>query len=137
MAQARGGYRVDLWMDLTLEPMLKLWQGVGNIEHPSYFFLSEEDAREAKGDYEGTKPFKFAQTLWRLAQVEPHATLSFRQEIEEFVVNLPVAAAIGVCTANHTLGSGSVFQYYIPNWDQDERIFRTGRRFKFDAKAYP
>ncbi len=130
-AQAGSGYAVDVWMDLKLEPMTKLWQGVGGY---SEFFLSEEDARDARGSYEGTKAFKFAETLWRLAQVQPNATLGYRQEIAEFVVDLPVEAAVGVCTANRSLGSGSVFQYFIPGWQS--RIFRTGRTFKFGAKGY-
>lgn len=130
-AQAGSGYSVDVWMDLKLEPMTKVWQGVGGY---SDFFLSESDAREAKGAYEGSKPYKFAETLWRMAQVEPSGTLSYRQEIDEFVVDMPVMAAVGICMANRALGSGSVFQYFIPNWGGS--LFRTGRRFKFGAKAY-
>lgn len=130
-AQAGSGYSVDVWMDLELDPMTKLWQGVGGH---SNFFLSESDARESKGAYEGSKPFKFAETLWRLAQVQPSATLSYRQEIAEFVVDMPIVAAVGICSANRSLGSGSVFQYYIPGWEN--ALFRTGRTFKFDAKAY-
>jgi hypothetical protein len=118
-------------MDMTLQPMTKLWQGVGGH---SNFFFSEEDAREARGSYEGSRAFKFAETLWRLAQVQPNPTLGYRQAIAEFVVDLPTVAAVGVCTANRTLGSGSVFQYYIPEWES--RIFTTGRTFKFGAKGY-
>jgi hypothetical protein len=118
-------------MDMMLEPMTKLWQGVGGY---SDFFLSEEDARDARGAYEGSKPFQFAETLWRLAQVQPNATLGYRQEIAEFVVDMPVQAAVGICTANQSLGSGSVFQYFIPGWQS--WIFRTGRTFKFGAKGY-
>lgn len=130
-AQSGSGYAVDIWMDMTLEPMTKLWQGVGGH---SNFFFSEEDAREAKGAYDGTKPYKFAETLWRLAQVQPSPTLSYRQDIAEFVVDIPLVAAVGVCSANRALGSGSVFQYYIPGWES--RMFTTGRVFKFSAKAY-
>ncbi len=130
-AQAGSGYSVDVWMDLKLEPMTKLWQGVGGH---SNFFLSETDARDAKGAWEGSMPYKFAESLWRLAQVQPSATLSYRQEIEEFVVDLPIVAAVGICTANRSLGSGSVFQYYIPGWE--DAVFRTGRSYKFRAKAY-
>ncbi len=130
-AQRGSGYAVDTWIDLTIEPMTKLWQGVGGY---SDFFLSEQDAREARGAYEGSRAFKFAETLWRLAQVQPSATLSYRQDIAEFVVDLPVQAAVGICTANPVLGSGSVFQYFIPNWGA--RVYATGRVFKFSAKAY-
>lgn len=130
-AQAGSGYAVDVWMEMTLQPMTKLWQGMGGH---SNFFLSEEDARESRGSYEGTKPYKFAETLWRLAQVEPSPTRGFRDAIAEFVVDLPVVAAIGVCTANKALGSGSVFQYYIPDWES--RIFTTGRTHKFAARSY-
>jgi hypothetical protein len=130
-AQAGSSYAVDVWMDMTLQPMTKLWQGVGGH---SNFFFSEEDAREARGSYEGSRAFKFAETLWRLAQVQPNASLGYRQAIAEFVVDLPTVAAVGVCTANRTLGSGSVFQYYIPDWES--RIFTTGRTFKFGAKGY-
>jgi len=118
-------------MDVTLEPMTKLWQGVGGY---SEFFLSEEDAREARGAFENTKPYKFAETLWRLAQVEPNPTLGYRQAIQEFVVDLPVKAAVGICLANRALGGGSVFQYFIPDWDK--YIFRTSRTFRFGAKNY-
>lgn len=130
-AQSGSGYAVDVWMDMTLEPMTKLWQGVGGH---SNFFFSEEDAREARGAYEGMNAFKFAETLWRLAQVQPNPSLGYRQSIAEYVVDLPTPAAVGVCTANRTLGSGSVFQYYIPDWEP--RIFATGRSFKFGAKSY-
>ena len=130
-AQAGSGYSVDTWMEMTLQPMTKLWQGVGGH---SNFFLSEEDARSARGSYEGTKPYKFAETLWRLAQVEPSPTRGYREAIAEYVVDLPIVAAVGVCTANRTLGSGSVFQYYIADWES--RIYATGRTYKFNAKSY-
>lgn len=130
-AQAGSGYSVDVWMEMTLQPMTKLWQGMGG---QSNFFLSEEDARESRGSYEGSKPYKFAETLWRLAQVEPSATWGYRDTIAEFVVDMPVVAAIGVCTANRALGSGSVFQYFIPDWES--RIYTTGRTYKFGAKSY-
>jgi hypothetical protein len=71
-AQATGGYRADVWVTITLEAMTKVWQGVGG---ESNFFFSEEDAREAKGAYVGTRPYRFAETLWRLAQVQPNAKL--------------------------------------------------------------
>jgi len=132
IAQQNGGYSVDCWMTMTLEPMVKLWQGVGGR---SDFFLSEEDAREASGAYVGTKPYKFAQTLWRLAQVEPSAKRGFREEIAEYVIDLPTAAAVGVCVANNGFGSGSVFQYYIPDWHG--QLFATGRTYKFTGTAYP
>lgn len=134
MADQQGsGYAVDAWVDLTVEPILKLWQGVGGH---SNFFFSEEDARVATGAYEGSKAFKFAETLWRLAQVapNPNPALGYRQAIAEFVVDIPTPAAVGLCTANRTLGSGSVFQYYIPNWDG--RLYLTGRTFKFGSKSY-
>jgi hypothetical protein len=130
-AQSGSGYAVDTWIELTLEPILKLWQGVGGH---SNFFFSEEDAREAKGAYDGSQAYRFAETLWRLAQVQPNPVLGYRQEIAEFVVDLPVPAAVGLCTANKSLGSGSVFQYYIPDWES--RVYRTGRSFKFGSKGY-
>lgn len=130
-AQSGSGYAVDQWIDLTLQPILKLWQGVGGH---SNFFFSEEDAREATGAYEGTKAYRFAETLWRLAQVQPNPVLGYRQEIAEFVVDMPVQAAVGLCTANLSLGSGSVFQYYIPGWESS--IYRTSRSFKFGSKGY-
>ncbi len=131
IAQSSGGYAVDAWMEMTLQPMTKVWQGVGGA---SNFFFSEEDARVASGAYAGTKPYKFAETLWRLAQVQPSASRGYRKEIAEFVVDLPVAAAVGCCTANMGLGSGSVFQYYLSGWDQN--IFATGRTFRFGSTAY-
>ncbi|MCX4248101.1 hypothetical protein [Paraliomyxa miuraensis] len=130
-AQLGSGYSVDAWIDVTLQPILKLWQGVGGH---SNFFFSEEDAREATGAYEGTRPYKFAETLWRLAQVQPNPALGYRQSIGEFVVDLPVPAAVGLCTANRALGSGSVFQYYIPDWEA--RIYRTGRVHRFSGQSY-
>jgi len=129
--QSGSGYSVDVWMEMTLQPMTKLWQGMGGH---SNFFLSEEDAREARGSYDGTKPYKFAETLWRLAQVEPNAVKGYRDTIAEFVVDLPTPAAVGVCIANRSLGSGSVFQYFIPGWQSF--IFQTGRTYKFSARSY-
>jgi hypothetical protein len=125
-AQSSSGYAVDSWIDLTLEPMTKVWQGEGG---ESNFFFSEEDAREVRGAYVGSNPYEFAETLWRLAQVSPSAKYGYRTAILEYVVDLPVQAAVGVCRANSHLGSGSVFQYYIPNWQS--KMFRTGRRYAF------
>jgi len=129
--QLNNGYAVDTWLDMKLETMTKLWQGVGG---KSNFFFSEHDAREARGSYAGTKPYKFAESLWRLAQVEPHKDLSYRQDIAEFVVDIPVECAVGICLANAALGTGTVFQYYVPGWSG--YIFETGRTFRFSAKAY-
>src|SRR5512147_1631236 len=131
-AQVSGGYRADLWVAITLDPMTKLWQGIGGH---SNFFLSEEDAREAKGAYAGATPYRFAETLWRLAQVQPNATLGFRTGIQEFVVDLETKVAMGVCQSNPVLGSGSVVQYYIPDWAS--RLHETGRKFTFGEKAFP
>lgn len=146
--QRAGGYAVDVWTNVTLQPMFKLWQGVnkeipGQTSRTSNFFLSEEDARQARGAYEDTEPYRFAQTLWRFAQVAPHPdpTVGFREKIAEFVVDRPVAAAVGCCLANVTsprgqdLGSGSVIQYFIPDWQ--DYIFATKRTFTFSEKAYP
>ncbi|PRQ05039.1 hypothetical protein [Enhygromyxa salina] len=130
-AQSSSGYGVDAWLDISLEPMTKVWQGMGGA---SNFFFSEEDAREARGSYMGTNPYRFAETLWRLAQVSPSAKYGYRSGIAEFVVDLPVAAAVGICHANSSLGSGSVFQYYIPDWDK--ALYRTGRTYTFKQTAY-
>jgi hypothetical protein len=132
LAQVNGGYRVDVWVAITLQPMTKVWQGIGG---ESNFFLSEEDAREAKGAYVGTQAYRFAETLWRLAQVQPNAKLGFRSGIQEFVVDIDTKVAMGVCLSNPVLGSGSVVQYYIPDWAS--RMHKTGRKFTFDEKAMP
>lgn len=129
-AQQTAGYSVDGWMEFKLEPMTKLWQGCGGH---SNFFFSEEDARLAMGTF-GTTPFRFAETLWRLAQARPSATRGFRQEIEEFVVDVPIVAAVGACVSNRSFGSGTVYQYYIEDWDRV--LFRTGRRYTFKKKSY-
>lgn len=131
-AQSSSGYAVDTWIDMTLEPMTKVWQG----EHGySNFFFSEEDAREVRGAYVGSNPYEFAETLWRLAQVSPSAKYGYRTAILEYVVDISTAAAVGICRANTSLGSGSVFQYYIPDWEKS--LFRTGRRYAFKHQAYP
>jgi len=132
VAQSGSGYSADTWLNVELESMTKLWQGIGG---KSNFFVSEEDAREARGAYEGTQPHKFAETLWRLAQVQPNATLGYRQGIREYVVDIRTPAAMGVCLANPLLGSGTVCQYYIPDWEH--RLHATGREFKFAANSYP
>jgi hypothetical protein len=130
-SQTSGGYAVDAWIDVTLDIMDKVWQGSGG---ESNFFFSEEDARDARGSYEGTTPYEFAETLWRLAQVSPSMKYGYRSEIIEYVVDLPIAAAMGICRANSGLGSGSVFQYYIPDWQS--RLYPTGRRHKFRRVGY-
>lgn len=133
--QLSGGYGVDIWLNLTLPPMLKLWQGEWRPENgPGRYFFSEEDAREATGAYAGTQPFKFAQTLWRLAQVRSHVDFGFRREIREFVVDLPTPAAVGICSANVAFGVGSVFQYFIP--DGANRLLQTGRTYRFTQERY-
>lgn len=129
--QSGSGYDVDVWLDTVLEPMTKVWQGVGGT---SCYFLSEEDARHSRGAYEGSKPYRFAETLWRLAQVQPHRTRGYRNEIAEFVVDLPVEVAMGFCQANGHHGSGGVFQYFIPDWDS--KLFRTGRTYRFRSQSY-
>jgi hypothetical protein len=130
-SQLAGGYHADIWLEITLPPMMKVWQGVGGH---SNFFFSEQDAREATGAWEGSEPFKFAETLWRFAQVQPNADLGFRQGIRELVVDIRTKAAIGVCLSNPGLGSGTVIQYYIPNWERT--LMTTGREFKFSAKSF-
>jgi hypothetical protein len=134
-AQINSGYKADLWLNVTLQPMTKLWKGIGG-EEKSDFFLSEEDAREASGAYAGSRPNKFAETLWRLSQVERNPTRGFRQGIREYVVDFPTPAAMGICLANPQLGSGSVFQYYIPNWTQHS-LLPTGRTHTFDTANFP
>jgi len=127
--QSASGDSVDSWIDMKLEPMTKIWQGVGGT---SSDFLSEEDARVCRGSYDGTKPVRFAESLWRMAQVEPHASRGYRKEIAEFVVDLPVEAAVGVCLANRQYGHGSDYQYFIPQWES--HLFRTGRTYKFSRQ---
>jgi hypothetical protein len=129
--QRLSGYLADTWINVRLEPLTKLWQGVGGA---SNFFLSEEDAREARGAYVESKPYVFAETLWRLAQASPNRTLGFRGEIREYVVDLVTPAAIGICAANSALGSGSVLQYYVPNWQRTLHL--TGRQHKFAAASF-
>jgi hypothetical protein len=111
---------------------MKLWQGIGGH---SDFFFSEEDAREATGAYVSSQPLKFAETLSRLLQVQPNPTLGVRQSIREYVVDLRTAAAVGVCRANTQFGSGSVLQYFVPDWNKS--LHATGRTYAFEAKNYP
>ncbi len=132
-AQVSAGYAVDAWMNVSLEAMTKVWQGVGGTS--DFFFISEEDARTARGAYIGTSAFKFAETLWRLAQVQPNRALGYRVAIREYVVDLRTPAAVGVCLASRHLGSGSVLQYFIPNWQAT--LHATGREYRFGAQAYP
>lgn len=130
-AQSSTGYGVDVWMELQLEPMTKVWQGRGGV---SNFFFSEEDARQATGAYEGSVPMRFAESLWRMAQVSPSMKHGYRDAIDEFVVDMPVTAAVGICQANSSLGSGSVFQYYIPDWQS--YLFKTTRTYRFRNKSF-
>ena len=131
-AQSSTGYRPDFWVTIDLEPMTKLWQGIGGH---SNFFFSEENAREAKGAYVGTQAYRFAETLWRHAQVQANPTHGFRSGIREYVVDLSTRVAMGICRENPLLGSGSVMQYYIPDWAS--RLHPTGRKFTFGEKAFP
>jgi hypothetical protein len=136
-AQLRTGYRADEWIELKLPALTKLWQGVGG---ESDFFVSEEDARAARGAYVGSEPHRFAETLWRLAQVKPNPALGYRSSVREFVVDLDTPAAVSVCTANASvggqwLGSGSVLQYFVPGW---KRVLHpTGRELRFPQTRYP
>ena len=126
-AQTSTGYGVDNWSDMTLDPMTKVWVGEGGPV--SGFFFGEEDARMVRGAYVGTSPVRFAETLWRMAQVSPSAKYGFRTAILEYVVDLPAPAAVGFCSANGHLGCGGVYQYFIPDWERC--MFRTGRRYEF------
>jgi hypothetical protein len=130
-SQLGGGYGVDTWLAIELPAMMKLWQGIGG---DSNFFVSEEDAREAKGAYRGSEPYAFAQTLWRFAQVQPSMKHGFRKAIREFVVDIDTEAAVGICSANPRFGSGTVLQYYVPDWER--RLRPTGRSYAFAKKAY-
>ena len=132
-AQLVTGYYADTWIEVKLPAMTKLWQGIGGH---SDFFLSEEDAREAKGAYVASEPYRFAKKLWRLAQVKPNPALGFRRSVREFVVDLDAPAAVSVCFANTVvdgvnLGRGGVIQYYIPDWKRF--LYATGREFEFGA----
>lgn len=135
-AQTGTGYKADCWINTTLQPMTKLWKGIGG-EDISNFFFGEEDAREATGAYEGSQAFAFAETLWRLTQVKANPDHGFRQGIREYAVIFPIPAAVGICRANSDLGSGSVLQYFIPNWKQQQCVVETGRKHQFDTKSYP
>lgn len=55
LAQQSSGksYGVDTWMNVMLEPMMKVWQGIGGN---SNFFSSEHDVREAIGAYQDSDP---------------------------------------------------------------------------------
>jgi len=127
-SQTSGGYRVDTWMNITLQPMMKLWQGMPG---PTNFFLSEQDAREATGAFAGTQAYRFAETIARLAQIAPHRTRPFRPRIREVVVDIATEAAVGVCVNNQDFGSGSVLQYYVPNWTG--KLMPTGRSYTFHS----
>lgn len=131
-AQMNGGYQADLWVSVDLEPMTKVWQGIGG---KSDFFVGEENAREATGAYTGTQAYRFAETLWRHAQVQANPALGYRSGIREFVVDIRTLAAAGTCRENPLLGSGSVVQYYIPDWES--RLHATGRQFTFDQAGFP
>lgn len=135
-AQSNTGYKADLWLNTTLQPMTKLWKGMGG-EDKSDFFFGEEDAREATGAYQGSQAWKFAETLWRLAQVAPSKVHGFRDGIREYAVIFPTPAAMGICQANPALGSGSVLQYFIPNWQQQKSIVETGRTHQFAQIKIP
>lgn len=132
-AQQSSGknYGVDSWMDVKLEPMMKVWQGIGGS---SEFFLSEHDVREATGAYIDTDAHQFAETLWRQAQVGPSPTRGYRDGIREYVVDISCEAAVAECLANTQFGGGTLLQYFIPNWQQN--LFATGREFTFANKAY-
>ncbi len=131
-AQITAGYSADSWIALTLEPMTKLWQGVGG---QSPFFFSEEDSRAARGAYNADDRLQFAETLWRLGQVKPNPLLGYRPSIQEFVVDLRTSAAVGICNANRNLGSGSLLQYYVPTWRATMR--ETGREHVFPHRGFP
>ena len=130
--QRSAGYSADTWLGLDLEPMTKAWRGVGG---DSPFFFAEEDAREARGAYAGSESYQFAESLWRLAQVKPHAARGYRACIREFVVDIRTPAAVGICRANDQLGGGSLLQYYIPDWRGNLR--ETGREHQFPGTAFP
>ena len=88
-AQLRDSrYQADTWLNVTLPPMMKLWKGIGNIR-ASNFFISEEDARQAKGAYVDSRPFRFAESLWRMGQVQKDPKHDYRGKIAEFVVDFP------------------------------------------------
>lgn len=130
-AQGAGGYYADTWFNVKLEPMTKLWQGIGGS---SNFFVSEKDAREAIGAFEGSQPYRFAETLWRMAQVQASRTHGFRQGIREYVVDIATPAACALCLSNPGYGTGSVFQYYIPNWEQT--MYSTSRIYRFTNTSF-
>jgi hypothetical protein len=59
----------------------------------------------------------------------------FRRGIREFVVDLDCPAAAALCLSNPNLGSGGLFQYFVPDWRRF--VYPTGREYAFGAKAYP
>lgn len=44
------------------------------------------------------------------------------------------AAAIAECMANPQFGSGTLVQYFIPDWESN--LFSTGREFTFEHRSY-
>lgn len=132
-AQQSSGkaYGVDSWLDVKLPPMTKVWQGMGGT---SDFFLSETDVRTAIGAFIDSDPLQFAESLWRMAQVGPSPTRGYRDGIREYVVDIPCQAAIAVCSANPQFGSGTLVQYFIPDWQRS--LFATGREHTFPNRGY-
>lgn len=138
--QLQAGYVPDLWFNVTLTAMMKVWEGIGG--NPSLtategkFFFGEEDARHARGSYVNTTPYEFAETLWRSLQVRPHKLLGFREGIRELVVDLDAPAALSVCEGSRQLGTGGALQYFILSGDL-HRLRETGRTYHFGRTTYP
>jgi len=119
-----------------LVPMAQVWDDVVRACSNQRLYCSLDCVERCLSDTAQQRGYVMdLATLWRLAQVKPSLKHSFRDHIREFVVDMKCPAAVGVCSANAGLGSGSVYQYFIP--DSDKYIFATGRRHKFAAKAYP
>jgi hypothetical protein len=133
--QTSTGYHADLWIVVDLEPMTKL---VAGHRWPQQLLFSEEDARAAKGAYVGTKAYKFAETLWRHAQVEPSPTLSYRDGIREYVVESATRAGVCVCRENPQLRAvSSVVQYFLPRLGKPLPRHRSRRSLSSARGAYP
>jgi len=126
-----GVYRVDVWFNVKLQAVTKLWQGIGGT---SCYFFGEEDAREARGAYVGTDPYVYAESLWRGLQIRGHAAHGHRGGMAEFVVDIDTPAALGVCDSNTAYGRGGLLQYFIPNWASV--LHATGREYTFSKKGY-
>jgi len=105
------GYKADDdWVNIVLEPGMRVWRGVGGRYSPYHI---------GPNTMGGTMHGQPRQEFWEDAQVIASKSHGYRAAVREYVVMYACPAAHGLCSNNGDYGWGGAEQYFIPEKYQD------------------